>query len=117
MLRNLTPHPITFVNEQGNVLAELPVEEGTAIPRCTTSNICKGSYPVTAEYEVPVTRSMFGVVLDLPAEKSDVVLIVSRMVAEASSNRADLLFPNQLVRDETGRIIGCLSLGYTHITF
>lgn len=36
--------------------------------------------------------------------------IVSRVVAEAARGRADLLIPDDTVRDEQGRIIGCRAL-------
>ena len=50
---------------------------------------------------------------DLPDPVPGVLLIVSRMVAEHTAGRDDLVFPDDLVRDESGAVTGCRRLGRT----
>ena len=59
---------------------------------------------------VSITETTFGKTTDLPEKVEGVYLIVSRMILEANKDRDDLLVPNELVRDETGNIVGCKSL-------
>lgn len=52
----------------------------------------------------------YGEVDGLPAPRAGVTYIVSRVVAEAAREREDLLVPGGLVRDGSGRVLGCLYL-------
>ena len=63
-----------------------------------------------AAVSIPISSSSYGEVVDLPAPQVGVYYIVSRLVMSACPNRQDLLVPNDLVRDEAGRVIGCRSL-------
>ena len=60
---------------------------------------------------VAVTQVVAGGVVGLPPIADDTLLIVSRMVAAGASDRSDLVFPYELVRDDDGRVIGAASLG------
>jgi hypothetical protein len=60
---------------------------------------------------VPVNVVKSGLTLDLPEFQENVVIIVSRMVAEAHPERHDLVFPDSLTRDNKGNVIGCNALG------
>lgn len=59
---------------------------------------------------IPITESQFGEVEDLPDQTEGQLLVVSRLVLSACPDRKDLLVPNELARDENGRIIGARSL-------
>ena len=98
---NLTPHTITFVNDEGKTIMTIP-SSGIARVASTTA--------VIAEFEgIPVTETTFGQIEGLPEKKLGVIYIVSRMVATASK-RNDLFVPGMQVRDSEGRVIGCKSL-------
>jgi hypothetical protein len=47
----------------------------------------------------------------LPEPEFDTYHIVSRMVAEAYPNRRDLVFPDQLLRNDSGDVVGCSAFG------
>lgn len=100
---NCTPHPITIVGENNEIVLTLP--KGLVIPRLTQS-----SQIVDEVCNIPVTETIFGETTDLPEKVEGTFLIVSRLVMAANLDRNDLLVPNQLVRDENGNIIGCRSL-------
>lgn len=56
---------------------------------------------------INVTRQTFGPVAGLPSPIEGTRYIVSRIVAEACPERADLLFPGPAIRDGQGRVVGC----------
>lgn len=60
---------------------------------------------------IPVTRSVFGEVEGLPAPENGTIYVVSSLVAGRVAAREDVFIPNESVRDEKGRIVGCKSLG------
>lgn len=104
-LVNLTPHPVTLL--VGDRTLMIPPEPTPA--RCSETRSVVGTVEVDG-LEVPVTRVGFGQVQGLPAPREGVLYVVSRMVAEACRDRADLVIPDDLVRDAEGRIIGARSL-------
>jgi len=101
-LVNLTPHPVTFVADDGEKLLELPGNPNP--PRAQESREAQGTVN-----GIPVSKVHMGEVQGLPAPQAGVGYIVSRIVAEAV-HRNDLFVPDQTVRDEQGRIIGCRAL-------
>ena len=104
-IKNLTPHEIVlFVGEEKITIAP----EGI-IPRCSVEQQQITEITIDGK-KIPIMKTSFGQVENLPEEKEGVFLIVSRAVAEACPDRNDLLIPNDAVRDENGRIIGCRSL-------
>lgn len=99
---NLTPHSITIVMENGNVV--IP-PSGVVARRETKTEV------IGTINGIPVTRTKLGPITGLPETVSnDTIYIVSRIIAE-SSGRNDLYIPDQSVRDNEGNIIGCKSLG------
>ena len=56
---------------------------------------------------VPVTRTSFGKVNNLPEQKDGVYYIVSKHVADALPDRNDLLVPGPVMRDKNHFPIGC----------
>jgi len=59
---------------------------------------------------LPLVLLSTGEVTDLPAPEDGVILIVSRVLAQALPSRTDLRFPHDAVRDEQGRITGVRAL-------
>lgn len=101
-LINLTPHPVVFVDEDGAVILELPGNPNP--PRAKETREAHGEVN-----GIPVNRVVMGEAQGLPDPQPDTGYIVSRIVAEAA-RRSDLYIPDQTVRDEQGRIIGCKAL-------
>jgi hypothetical protein len=98
---NLTPHEITVVASNGDVLMKIPASGNVA--RCSVSRTVIGKLN-----GIPVAKSVMGQVESMPEPKEGVVFIVSRVVAEALKGvRDDLIIPDDSVRDAEGKIIGC----------
>ena len=96
---NLTPHTINVVLEDRTI--EIP---SSGVARCSQTTV-----PVGEINGIPLTATTFGEVIDLPEPTEDTLFIVSRLIMSACPERNDLLCPNELVRDEEGKIIGCKS--------
>jgi len=96
---NLTPHDINIVGDDGQVTQTFPASGELA--RCSVSREQIGEVDGIA-----VNRTVFGAVTGLPEQQEGVVYIVSALVAKAA-DRDDVLIPDDTVRDEQGRIVGC----------
>lgn len=111
-MRNFTPHKLTLLDGDDNVIAELE-SEGSA--RVQTFERFSEQL-VFGNSDIPVVETEFGKVQGLPEPERDTFLVVSRIVAAALPYRDDLLVPNTsptnsgAVRDEEGRIKGVRSL-------
>lgn len=103
-LVNLTPHNITVVGDSGETILTIP--SAGVVARCSTKRERVATLGV-GNFNVPIHWTTFGEVVDLPEPQDGTVYIVSRVVAEARRDRDDLLVPDDLVRDEEGRIVGC----------
>ena len=102
---NLTPHSITFVNGDGKKI--LAIEPSGQLARVSSKTVLTGE-----DYNnIPVTRTEYGEVKGLPAPAEDTIYIVSSLVAQRVPERNDVFIPNESVRDDKGRIVGCKSLG------
>lgn len=99
-IRNFTPHQVTLI---------LPDEE-LHFPSEGVARVEASTQIAFRLGKIPLTSTVFGEVTGLPPETDSTWLIVSRVVASALPNRSDLLVPNELVRDDQGRVIGCRSL-------
>jgi hypothetical protein len=98
---NLTPHEVTVVGPNGDILMKIPASGNVA--RCSVSRTVIGKLN-----GIPVAKSVIGDVEGLPEPKEGVVYVVSRVVAEALRGlRDDIIIPDDAVRDHEGRIIGC----------
>lgn len=125
---NCTPHPITLViselrckhcggspstdrdvcdcgGEYEIKEDEINLPKGEVVPR-----ISQSTHKVDEVNGIPITETVFGETQDLPEAKDGTLLIVSRLILSANPNRKDLVVPNELLRDESGNIIGCKSL-------
>lgn len=100
---NLTPHPINVIGANGE---EIVIEPSGAPVRLATS-----TEPAGTHAGVPITKTVFGEPEGLPDVVAGTLILVSQLVKSALPDRADLVVPAEVVRDERGRIIGCKSLG------
>ena len=98
------------------LVAELPSE---GVARAATSSVPSGMVEVNGE-EVPVTKTGFGEVQDLPEPQVGVLLVVSKITADAASAGGrpvdDLLIVGEAVRDEAGKILGVTGFGRLETT-
>ena|SRR5690625_2255323 len=99
---NFTPHDVNIVGENGAITTFAPVGEPIRLAQETVT--------VGEVNGIPITETQFGDPVGLPEPKDGVFLIVSRLILTACIDRNDLVVPNEIVRDETGRIVGCKSL-------
>lgn len=97
---NLTPHAINIILENRTVV----LEPSGAVARVDVTMESTGTIA-----GVPITRNTYGTVTGLPEPKEGRYYVVPSLVAQAVQ-RGDVLIPNDAVRDENGRIIGCRSL-------
>lgn len=126
---NLTPHTINLIIQYSLEIGQ--DELGTPkyvreeriyslppsgiIARCKTDRQIIDSFILEDvdgwDITVPVTKTRFGEVEGLPEPKENTIYIVSSLVAQAVPDREDVFFPDDIVRDEQGNIIGCRALG------
>ncbi|WP_161512743.1 DUF4406 domain-containing protein [Actinomyces howellii] len=126
-LVNCTPHNLRF--KAGDYWVEVPPEM-TPAPRLTLSTehttrvaVRMGSARVTGDgLTTDVTNlDMAATVLSgrrptgceppLPDGVGGVLVVVPRAIAEYFAHREDLVWPDRLVRDVDGSVIGCTALG------
>lgn len=100
---NATPHPINVVDAEGNQIAQFPASG--VLPR-----LAQTTERVREINGIPISETQFGETENLPEAEENTYYIVSRLVMAGNPGREDLLVPNEIVRDENGRIIGCQSL-------
>ena len=101
---NLTPHEITLFGDNDKVLATFP-------PSGNIARVSAKTIRVASINHIPISTTSYGEVEGLPEPNDDEVYIVSSLVAQRCQGRKDVFIPNESVRDEKGRIIGCRSLG------
>ena len=115
---NRTPHDITMLNEENEVIWTFPKSDEPI--RLESSQVIVGEatdagFDTTkrnASDNIFITFDVKQVVYgdsNLPNYIEDRYYIVSALVANAFPVREDLLMVNDTVRDENGRIIGCKS--------
>ncbi|NNG67530.1 hypothetical protein [Caldanaerobacter subterraneus] len=105
-LVNLTPHEITLILEGG----ELHIPPSGTVARCTTNRVTVEEVHIDG-LKIPINKTEFGEVENLPEPEEGTYFIVSAIVAQAmSGKRSDLLIPDDAVRDEQGRIVGARAL-------
>jgi len=110
-IRNLTPHDIVFIDVDGG---EFVVKPSGVIARVSVTTTITGYMSVTSDsgvFKFPITENVYGEVENLPVGDGETIYIVSALVAGRVPDRNDVFIPNESVRDDKGRIIGCRSLG------
>jgi hypothetical protein len=94
MFVNLCSHQVDVYRKDGSVKSIQP--SGT-VARCNITNVLLNEID-----GVPIYRQVLGEVQNLPEEIPGVLLIVSKIVAQACPNRHDLLVPGSISRDSNG---------------
>jgi hypothetical protein len=102
---NCTPHDINLVTEKGNIT----FPRSGIIPRLTEQQNKINSINSNG-IEIDIMEKSFNEVEGLPEPKENTIYIVSALVAGACKNRDDLVVPNDTIRDDQGRIVGCKNL-------
>lgn len=101
---NTTPHEINILTDVG--MARLPPCPRPA--RCyVTRTIC--GHAQVADCQVPIYDTSYGQVENLPDYEPGTYYVVTNIVAQGArrENRNDVIVPDPLVRDPTGKVIGC----------
>ena len=96
-LVNLTPHEVN--------IGDLDFPASGTVARVVVEHLEIGDHA-----GIPLLVGSYGEVSNLPEPKEGVLYIVSAAVRTALPQRKDLGSPAHLVRDDEGRIIGCLAL-------
>lgn len=104
-LINMTPHDITIVDVNGNIIKVIPA---------SGKLIRLAQFTVSAGFtvdDVPITITSYSEPNGLPDYELGKFYIVSQLIKSAIPYREDLLVPAEMVRDDKGNILGCKSLG------
>lgn len=114
---NLTPHDINILITTMKKVEDfgqwIEMEDTTiiTIPASGAVARCKVERKITGYINnIPETHTVFGEVEGLPEPQDGIIYIVSSLVAQAVK-RDDIYIPDDVVRDGTGKIVGCKSLG------
>lgn len=103
---NLTPHEISIINEEGNVIK---IFESAGVARAAQNDVQIGMLE-----GIPIIETTFGEPVDLPEYSQGTYYIVSALTAKAASlsgrSTRDLLLTGKTVRNSDGQIIGCQAL-------
>lgn len=97
---NLTPHDIHVLRSSGPI---------TILSNGTSARVQAERIEIDQVNGIPIFNTTYKSIQALPEPLPDTVYIVSAIVAQAAKDRDDLLVPDDLVRDEVGRIVGCRS--------
>ena len=106
---NLTPHALTIVYGENN-MEKYVIEPSGNVARVAAHTENIGSNTTDDGFTIPLTTTVFGEVENLPEPKDGMIYVVSSLVAGRVPDRQDVMIPNQSIRDDKGRIIGCLSI-------
>lgn len=106
---NMTPHPLVFVDDDGAPIAEVgPSPVGVRLRETRGA----GERIMVGDACVEVTDVNYNEVEPaLPPPRDGTFYFVSLLTAHGLPGRRDVVFPLDVVRDESGRIVGCRSLG------
>lgn len=103
-IKNLTPHAVSIIAEDGSTTATFAPEG--AVARATQHAETVGSLN-----GIELVSMKFGATIDLPAPQEGTFLIVSVITINAAKaegrTTSDLLMTADPVRNEAGQIIGC----------
>jgi hypothetical protein len=100
---NMTPHPVNIVDQDGKIVK---IFESAGQIRLASQTV-----PDIEIDGIPTSKTVFGEAVGLPEYTGGTFYIVSQLVKSALPGRTDLLVPAEVVRDASGNIIGCRSLG------
>lgn len=98
---NLTPHAINIQTFDGSISIE---------PSGPVARVSQQLENIGSIDGIRIFRSVLGEVEGLPPPKQDTIYIVSQMVSANVHGRTDIYSPGELIRDDSGRVIGCKGL-------
>ena len=107
---NLTPHALNFMS-QGPDGPVVTIPPSGQVARCAVNRMQVDAVIIDG-VSVPVNKTQFGTVSDLPDPQPDTIYIVSAVVAQAVPDRPDVFIVDDAIRDEQGRIIGAYALAH-----
>ena len=110
MIVNLTPHPINLM-PAGPDGPTVTIPPSGLVARCAVDRVQVDTVTVDG-VSVPVNKTQFGTVSDLPDPQPDTIYVVSALVAQAVPDRQDVFIVDDAVRDDQGRIIGAKALAH-----
>ena len=102
---NCTPHNVNLITTNGNIT----FPKSGIIPRLKEVQN-KISSVNSNGIEIDIMQKSFLEPEGLPEPQENTIYIVSALVAGAAKDRDDLVIPNDTIRDDQGRIVGCRSL-------
>lgn len=108
---NLTPHAVVICDSHNSVVKT--IEPSGQLARVRTIPKIVGEIILDSTI-IPVRVNESGPLEGLPEPVVDTVYIVSLQAAVAAARTgriADILVPDDTVRDEAGRVIGCRAFG------
>lgn len=98
---NLTPHDINIISD--NTIRT--ITKSGKIARIDSRSVL-----LMHVDNIPVNKTVFGDIIDLPDPKPDTIYLVSAMVLDKVVNRSDVFSPDtgpdSVVRNDSGNIIG-----------
>lgn len=107
VIRNLTPHPVNFLDADGHTVRVITPSGPPARAQTTQTDLGEIA-------GIPVTRTVYGAPEGLPDPQPGVYLVVATLTIQAARaagrTTEDLYAPGELVRDDQGRIVGCRGL-------
>lgn len=107
---NLTPHALNLM-PGGPTGPVVTIPPSGLVARCAVNRVQVDTVTVNG-VSVPVNKTQFGTVSDLPDPRPDTIYVVSALVAQAVPNRPDVFMVDDAVRDDQGRIIGAKALAH-----
>lgn len=107
---NLTPHALNLM-PGGPDGPTVTIPPSGQVARCAVTRVQVDTVTVTG-VSVPVNKTQFGTVSDLPDPQPDTIYVVSALVAQAVPNRPDVFMVDDAIRDDQGRIIGARALAH-----
>jgi hypothetical protein len=106
---NLTPHAVTILAWCQTLDGDTVIPPSGQVARC--EEVTNPNGMIETEFgQIEFVQKSFGAVVGLPEQEPGTYLIVSMMVRQALPERKDLLSPGDLVRDTSGKIVGCKNL-------
>ena len=97
-LVNLTPHAVNFITADG---VQVNVAPEGIIARLEQHDVLSRWIG-----RIPVYKTEYGQVQNLPDPQPDTIYIVSGMVLNKVNGRDDVLSPGSLIRNDEGQVIG-----------
>jgi len=108
-LVNLTSHAVTIFNEQNEIIITIPPSGQMA--RCDATRKIIDEIELTdCCCRIPITQRTLGGLTELPKPEAGTLYIVSLNAAKAAKligRINDIVVPDDTVRDDTGRVLGC----------